>query len=407
MVTVTGGRPTSLPTQIPTTIEGVTREEIETRINATDSEDALKYLPSLLVRKRYIGDYNHAILSTRASGTGNSARSAVYADGILLSNYLGNGIANGTNYAPRWGLVTPEEIERVDVMYGPFSAAYPGNSAGAVVDYVTRMPTKLEAHVKAGYSSQPNDLYNTHQTFNSWQTSASLGSRSGDWSWWIDLNRTDSHGQPLTFTTATVASGAAEPQRHAGRRLRAGPEHHQHAVVHPRQRHRSTTRCRTTRSSSWPTTSRPPCAPPTRWAGGRTAREGRPDSYLRNAAGQPVYSGPVNIGGRSYTLAPTAFPLTDDQQTHYMHGLSVKSNTEGRVGLGGGRQPVRLRQGPAARADGGAAAGGHRRRRHAAGPGRHRLEHAGRQGHLAAAGRGRRAHRRLRRRPRCLQAAAS
>ncbi len=91
VVTVTGGRPTSLPTQIPTTIEGVTREEIETRINATDSEDALKYLPSLLVRKRYIGDYNHAILSTRASGTGNSARSAVYADGILLSNYLGNG----------------------------------------------------------------------------------------------------------------------------------------------------------------------------------------------------------------------------------------------------------------------------------------------------------------------------
>ena len=48
------------------------------------------------MRKRYIGDYNHAILSTRASGTGNSARSAVYADGILLSNYLGNGIANGT-----------------------------------------------------------------------------------------------------------------------------------------------------------------------------------------------------------------------------------------------------------------------------------------------------------------------
>ncbi|PZQ66201.1 MAG: TonB-dependent receptor, partial [Variovorax paradoxus] len=209
IVTVTGGQPTSLPTQIPTTIEGVTREEIDTRINATDSEDALKYLPSLLVRKRYIGDYNHAILSTRASGTGNSARSAVYADGILLSNYLGNGIANGTNYAPRWGLVSPEEIERVDVMYGPFSAAYPGNSAGAVVDYVTRMPTKFEAHVSAGYSSQPNDLYNTRQTFDSWQTSASLGSKVGDWSWWLHLSRTDSEGQPLTFTTVTAASGRA------------------------------------------------------------------------------------------------------------------------------------------------------------------------------------------------------
>ena len=42
VVTITGGRPTSLPTQIPTTIEGVTRTQIEQTINATDSEDVLK-----------------------------------------------------------------------------------------------------------------------------------------------------------------------------------------------------------------------------------------------------------------------------------------------------------------------------------------------------------------------------
>jgi iron complex outermembrane receptor protein len=154
VVTVSGTNPTSLPTQIPTTTESATREGIERTVNTTDSEDALKYFPSQLVRKRYIGDYNHAILSSRASGTGNSARSAVYADGILLSNYLGNGVG-GLSFPPRWGLMTPEEIERVDVMYGPFSAAYPGNSVGAVVDYVTRMPTKFEAHVKAGYVVQP------------------------------------------------------------------------------------------------------------------------------------------------------------------------------------------------------------------------------------------------------------
>lgn len=158
-VIIAGGRPTSLPTQIPTTIEGISGRQIEQTINASDSEDALKYLPSLLVRKRYIGDYNHAVLSTRASGTGNSARSMVYADGILLSNYLGN----GAGFTPRWGMVTPEEIERVDVLYGPFSAAYAGNSVGAVVDYVTRMPMKLEAHVKLGYATQKFDLYSTSE----------------------------------------------------------------------------------------------------------------------------------------------------------------------------------------------------------------------------------------------------
>lgn len=69
VVTVTGGQPTSLPTQIPTTTEGITREQIDRTVNAQDSEDVLKYFPSLLVRKRYPGDYNHAILSSRASGT--------------------------------------------------------------------------------------------------------------------------------------------------------------------------------------------------------------------------------------------------------------------------------------------------------------------------------------------------
>ena len=115
VVTIVSQQATSLPTQIPATMEGITAAQIEQSINATDSEDALKYFPSLLVRKRYEGDYNHAILSSRASGTGNSARSAVYADGILLSNYLGNGVS-GLGFPPRWGMVTPEEIERVDVM---------------------------------------------------------------------------------------------------------------------------------------------------------------------------------------------------------------------------------------------------------------------------------------------------
>ena len=84
------GRPRCRPRSRPPSKASPARRSSE-RINATDSEDALKYLPSLNVRKRYIGDYDHAVLATRASGTGNSARSLVYADGILLSNLLGNG----------------------------------------------------------------------------------------------------------------------------------------------------------------------------------------------------------------------------------------------------------------------------------------------------------------------------
>jgi len=43
VVVITSGQPSSLPTQIPTTMESVTAKEILETINATDSEDALKY----------------------------------------------------------------------------------------------------------------------------------------------------------------------------------------------------------------------------------------------------------------------------------------------------------------------------------------------------------------------------
>ncbi|MEO7496169.1 MAG: TonB-dependent receptor [Massilia sp.] len=326
-VTITGGRPTSLPTQIPTTIEGIGARKIEQTINASDSEDALKYLPSLLVRKRYIGDYNHAVLSTRASGTGNSARSMVYADGILLSNYLGN----GAGFTPRWGMVTPEEIDRVDVLYGPFSAAYAGNSVGAVVDYVTRMPTTFEAHARLGYASQKFDLYSTSERDTAKQASASLGNRGGRFAWWFNLNRLDSVGQPLVLATRLLSEGVAPA---AGTPVVAG------AIAginnkgqdwwllgtttgyHTVQDHAKlklaydiTPAMRASYTMGW-------------W---KNDTDGGVSSYLRDTAGNPVYAGNVVIGGRQYNLnTPSlAFAPNLNALAHLMQGLSLKTHTKG------------------------------------------------------------------------------
>ncbi|MTW12394.1 TonB-dependent receptor [Pseudoduganella eburnea] len=324
-VVIAGNHPTSLPTQIPTTIEGITRAQIEEQVNASDAEDALKYLPSLLVRKRYIGDYNHAVLSTRASGTGNSARSAVFADGVLLSNYLGN----GATFAPRWGLVAPEEIERVDVLYGPFSAAYGGNSVGAVVDYVTRMPKQFEAHARVGYVYQPFDLYNTNMTSTARQASMSLGDRVGAWSWFVSVNRTDSDGQPQTYTTRAVsagkAGGAGVPVTGAViAKDRSNNDQYilgtatQYSTVQDHAKikiaYDFSPTVRASYSLGW-------------W---QNDSHGSPNTYLRDNAGKPVYSGPVVIDGRNFTLAASDFNSTREELRHLMHGLTVKSNTKGR-----------------------------------------------------------------------------
>jgi iron complex outermembrane recepter protein len=325
-VTITGTRPTSLPTQIPTTIEGVTAEQINTTINATDAEDALKYLPSLNVRKRYIGDFNHAVLASRASGTGNSARSLVYADGIPLSNLLGN----GATYTPRWGLVTPQEIERVDVLYGPFSAAYSGNSVGAVVDYLTKMPTKFEAHAKVGFFSQHANPLGSDGQYRGNQVSASLGNKNGDWSWFVNFSQLKNSGQPLVFANKLVSSSSAPAAKTpvVTGAITGGnnPQNQPWVIV-------GTTTQYETEQQHLKAKLAYDFSPTVRasytlgWWGNTATANG--ETYLRNAAGAPVYSGPVNINGRQYTLAATDISTNRSELSHVVHGLNVKSNTQG------------------------------------------------------------------------------
>ncbi|MDH7639860.1 TonB-dependent receptor [Sphingomonas oryzagri] len=189
----------------PATRATIDARAIKATINTVNVEDTLKYLPSLFVRKRHIGDLQ-APLATRTSGLGASARSLVYADGALLSALIGN---NNTSASPRWSLVSPQEIARVDVLYGPFSAAYPGNSIGAVVNITTRLPDKLEATATAGTSIGHYDQYGTHDTLPSYQYGATVGDRFGPLALFASVDHVTSHSQPLTYVTATKSGSCA------------------------------------------------------------------------------------------------------------------------------------------------------------------------------------------------------
>ncbi len=59
---------------LPNTRESVNAEQIQDTTNAVDPEDAVKYLPSIFVRKRDYGD-NQPTLETRTWGVNSSARS--------------------------------------------------------------------------------------------------------------------------------------------------------------------------------------------------------------------------------------------------------------------------------------------------------------------------------------------
>ena len=154
--------------QLPQTTASITAAQIEQKINVVDTEDALKYMPSLFVRKRNAGD-NQAVLASRVWGINSSARTLIYVDDILISNLQGN---NNSNASPRWGLISPEEIKRIDFLYGPFAAMYPGNSMGGVLQITTRMPDKFETTLQAVGIVPDVQFYNTKDTYRTDQSAA-------------------------------------------------------------------------------------------------------------------------------------------------------------------------------------------------------------------------------------------
>lgn len=190
--------------QLPQKAYSATARQIEETINLKDPEDAVKYMPGLFVRKRNDGD-NQSVLATRTWGLNSSARTLIYQDDLLLSALIGN---NNSGASPKWNLVAPDAIARVDFLSGPFAAAYPGNSMGGVLLMTTRMPETFQATAKETVSFMPFHQYGTRDTYVSSQTSASIGDKKGPFSWFLSASFQDSHQQPLTYTTnGTVPAG--------------------------------------------------------------------------------------------------------------------------------------------------------------------------------------------------------
>ena len=189
--------PASTP-DFPATQVSVTAAQIDGTVNAVDVEDAAKYLPSVFIRKRNEGD-TQPVLATRTWGVNSSARTLVYVDDIPISALIAN---NNTIGAPRWGMVSPDEIDHIDMLYGPFSAAYPGNAMGGVMRIDTRTPDKPQVTIEQTEAVQSFNLYGTRSNFSTSKTSVTAGGRNGKFSWFLGANSENSFSQPLVFITS-------------------------------------------------------------------------------------------------------------------------------------------------------------------------------------------------------------
>lgn len=332
-VVVTGSKGLA-PAPTPATIEAVDASQIAETINTATSAGVLQYLPSTHVRERYIGDRN-GILVMRVNSSTASAQTTVYADGLLLSNFLNNSFST----APRWGMVSPDEIDRVEVLYGPFSALYPGNSAGGVVRMSTRTPTQFEAHVKLDLFGQRYKEYGTDGNFAGGHASASLGDALNGLSYLITLDHLDNHGHPQTFGNATAKSGAPAAAGTYTVVDSANVIRDIDTAGKPRIIVSSTGIDHTVQDIAklklgWRLS---PLLSASYTLGiWRNASEGGVDSYLRDAKGNVVWNAGsafanpfkfVRIDGADYTVS-TAAPSRGSSE-HWMHGLALRSTTGG------------------------------------------------------------------------------
>ena len=197
-------------TDYPSPANYITAEQIAS-LNTPTVEDVLKYQPGVVVRRRYIGDTN-GTLGMRGSNMFQTSRAMVFADGVPLHNPL----QTRWNGAPRWSLIAPDEVESVEVVYGPFSSEYSGNAMGGVVKYKTRMPEKRRLRIDGNLFGQTYAFGGADDRLGGGRSTVSYGDRIGKFSFSILENHLQNASQPQNFALDSTNFGAPSGQPEVG-----------------------------------------------------------------------------------------------------------------------------------------------------------------------------------------------
>jgi iron complex outermembrane receptor protein len=156
--------------------------------------------PGIQVRRRFIGDTN-GVVATRGSTNFQTAHTMLFQDGIPLSNMA----QTKWNGAPRWNLIAPNSVESIEILYGPFSAEYSGNSFGSVINVKTRMPEEFSMHMEVMGILQPVKRFGRDDTLWGHKEFISAGNRLGDWTVFAFYNHLENQGQPQMWDAQQVA----------------------------------------------------------------------------------------------------------------------------------------------------------------------------------------------------------
>lgn len=291
-------------------------------INATTVDDFIKYEPSLVVRRRYIGDPNGTV-GMRGANMFQTTRTMVYADGLPL-HYL---LQSQWSGAPRWSLVSPDETQAVEVVYGPFSAEYSGNAMGGVINIETRLPTEREFHAEAGIFAQDFQHLGADDTFIGHREFLSYGDKFDDLSVYVFHNHLANKSQPQSWRYNTITT-PTDPETAVTGALPGLTSTGGSVMNYADSGADEVTTDLTKIKLGYEFQD---------WLALMTVafedrdRDSRPNNYLLDASGNPFWSGAAVMNGNAFSVSSSQFAISDNNRQTALLGIGL----EGPMGSSG------------------------------------------------------------------------
>lgn len=137
--------------EVPAAVSVVTQEDLK-RKNYLKLNEALEFLPGVSAfASRKLAE---PFPGVNLRGFHGHMRTMVLVNGQPISPFLYN-----ASLVP-WSLVPVDIVERIEVVRGPFSALYGGDAVGGVINIITKCPPKLEALLRGGFGDR--QTYKVH-----------------------------------------------------------------------------------------------------------------------------------------------------------------------------------------------------------------------------------------------------
>ncbi len=189
-IVVTATRTNRETMDVPVSTTVVTAEEIEAH-KIVNLDEALKYATGVWnKRMRGIADVGASISIRGISG---GERNLIMLDNQPINSVVWGGVP--------WSGINIDQVERIEVVRGPFSALYGVNAMGGVVNIITKKPMQQTMSLEAGYGED-------HTTVSRF----SWGDRFHDkFSLSFGAERKYTDGYP-TFIQTKAASAATPPE---------------------------------------------------------------------------------------------------------------------------------------------------------------------------------------------------